>query len=142
MMQSSMHFPPLRQGRSVRHTEAAETSAPSAHSPPRQGSHAAVRRRDRRGLSWHPSSPAIRARPEAGDGHPALWGARGARFGGCVPAAGQGSLLSGSPPGGVTILFLLQEPGRGQKPGITQPALAYGLGQRGRRTCVKQTHRR
>lgn len=73
MMQSSMHFPPLRQGRSVRHTEAAETSAPSAHSPPRQGSHAAVRRRDRRGLSWHPSSPAIRARPEAGDGHPALW---------------------------------------------------------------------
>lgn len=37
MMQSSMHFPPFRQGRSVRHTEAAETSAPSAHSPPRQG---------------------------------------------------------------------------------------------------------
>lgn len=102
MMQSSMHFPPLRQGRSVRHTEAAETSAPSAHSPPRQGSHAAVRRRDCRGLSWRPSSPAstaVRARPEAGDGHPALWGARGARVWGLRARGRAGLAALGLPAG-------------------------------------------
>lgn len=81
MMQSSIHFPPFRQGRSVRHTEAVGTGSDplsphpgSAHLPP--SSHTSAR-----------VSPCTR---------PAPWGAWGARGAACL-MAGQGLLLAGSP---------------------------------------------
>lgn len=56
MMQSSIHFPPLRHGRSVRQTEAVGTGSDPCQPSPWQGSPATFQPHQCHGLSLHPPS--------------------------------------------------------------------------------------
>lgn len=90
MMQSSIHFPPFRQGRSVRQTEAVGQAVPPvspcpsrAHPPPHQ---------------CHSAPSPVPAR---------LPGVLGEPMGAACLMAGQGLLLGGSPGTGGAVLCLL-----------------------------------
>lgn len=81
MMQSSIHFPPFRQGRSVRQTEAVGTGSDPCQPPPWQGSPATFQPHQCLGLTLHP---------------PSSLGCLGSPWG-CLPDGGAGAAPCGLP---------------------------------------------
>lgn len=89
MMQSSIHFPPFRQGRSVRQTEAVGTPVPPRQPAPQQGSPATFQPHQRQGPSLcPPGSPGCSGSP---------WG---------LPASRQGRFHSSRAPLGQRGSFI------------------------------------